>query len=73
MPPSQTKRTVPKAAAAMPLWNVPSSLEALMKIMFTAAIRPRMCSGDSRRRIARRMTTLTPSKTPLIARAAIDR
>jgi hypothetical protein len=48
-------------------------LEALMNIMFTDAMRPRICSGEWRRRIARRITTLMPSQAPLAASASIER
>ena len=58
----------PNRLAAMPLSNAPSSLLEPTNTDFTAAMRPRMASGEARRRIARRITTLVPSQRPAAKR-----
>ena len=71
-PPTATQGMAPMAAATIPLSKAPNSLEEQTNTQLTAEIRPRISSGDKSLTIERRMIMLTPSNTPLRAKAAND-
>ena len=45
MPPNATEGIKPISLAVMPDSNAPNSFDEPMKMLFTEATRPRMCSG----------------------------
>ena len=72
IPPAATQGTVPIHAATIPLSKAPISFDEQINIQLTPAILPRISSGDKSRTMDRRMTILTPSKTPLKVSAVMD-
>jgi len=69
-PPKITDGTVPITDAVTPLSNCPSSLDEFTKMELTDETRPRISSGTNNCTMVPRMMTLTPSKSPLINKAA---
>ena len=71
-PPNTTEGTTPIALAATPLSNCPNSLLLLINIEFTLITLPRISSGVCNCTMVPRITTLMPSKMPLMSNMLND-
>ena len=69
MPPNTMAGPTPSRAAATPLSNDPTSLEAPMNTFSTADTRPRIGSGVASGTMVERMNTLTASAAASTTRA----